>query len=78
MNYKMTQREEILQYLKEHESITPMDAWNKLFITKLSTRVSEMRKDGIRFKIEYIKDKNIYGRTVRYARYSLCEVKENG
>ena len=69
----MTQREEILEYLNEHGSITPMQAWNELFITKLATRISEMRKDGIKFKIEYIAHKNIYGRTVRYAKYSLAE-----
>jgi hypothetical protein len=67
----MTQKEEILDYIKTYGSITPMEAWNELLITKLATRVSEMRKKGMEFKIEYIKKKNIYGRTVRYARYSL-------
>lgn len=70
----MTQREEILQYIKEHGSITPMDDFYDLGITKLATRISEMRKDGITFKIETVKYKNKYNtRTVRFARYSLSE-----
>ena len=73
MTQKMTQQEEILKYLNEHKTITPMQAWNELFITKLATRISEMRKKGMKFKIEYITHKNIYGRTVRYAKYSLAE-----
>ena len=75
----MTQREEILQYIKEHGSITPMDAFYDLGITKLATRISEMRKSGIEFNIEMVKHRNKYNtRTVRYARYSLCEVANNG
>lgn len=79
MDYKMTQKEEILQYLKDHGSITPMDAFYDLGITKLATRISEMRREGIEFDIKMEKHRNKYNtRTVRYARYSLCEVKENG
>jgi hypothetical protein len=68
----MTQKEEILQYIKEHGSITPMGAFYDLGITKLSTRVGEMRKKGIEFEIVIEKRRNKYNtRTVRYARYSL-------
>jgi hypothetical protein len=75
----MTQREEILQYIKEHGSITPMDAFYELGITKLATRISEMRRSGIDFNIKMEKKRNKYNtRTVRYARYSLCEVRQNG
>lgn len=74
----MTQREAILEYIKEFGSITPMEAFADLGITKLATRISEMRRDGIKFKIEMVKRENRYGKPVHYARYSLCEVKENG
>lgn len=67
----MTQREDILKYINDYGSITPMEAFAELGITKLATRVSEMRKDGIEFKIETVKRKNRYGKTVHYARYSL-------
>lgn len=67
----MTQREAILQYINEFGSITPMEAFSDLGITKLATRISEMRKDGIEFNIETVKAKNRWKETIHYARYSL-------
>jgi hypothetical protein len=72
----MTQREEILMYIEEHGSITPMQAYSDLGITKLATRISEMRKDGMKFKIETVTKRNKYNtRTVRFAKYSFEEDK---
>lgn len=70
----MTQREAILQYINEFGSITPMEAFHDLGITKLATRISEMRKDGMKFKIETVSVKNRYGKSVSYAKYSHAEV----
>lgn len=67
----MTQHELILKYIADFGSITPMEAFSDLGVTKLSTRISEMRKKGTEFKIETIKGKNRYGKPTRYARYSL-------
>lgn len=67
----MTQRELILQYLEDFGSITPMQAFADLGITKLATRISEMRKDGIGIKIDTIKAVNRYGKATSYAKYSL-------
>ena len=67
----MTQREAILQYINDFGSITPMEAFSDLGITKLATRISEMKKDGMQFKIESVKTKNRYGKTVRFAKYSF-------
>ena len=67
----MTQHEMILDYITEFGSITPMEAFGDLGITKLSTRISEMRKEGTEFKIEMLKGKNRYGKPTRYARYSF-------
>lgn len=71
----MTQREAILQYIEEFGSITPMQAFGDLGITKLATRISEMRKDGMKFTIEMVNVKNRYGKTVTYAKYSFAEAK---
>lgn len=70
----MTQREAIIEYITEFGSITPMQAFADLGITKLATRISEMRKDGMRFNIEMVSTKNRYGKTVNYAKYSFTEV----
>lgn len=69
----MTQREAILQYITEFGSITPMQAFSDLGITKLATRISEMRKDGWKFKIEMVTVKGRYQRMVTYAKYSFAE-----
>lgn len=67
----MTQHEMILDYITEFGSITPMEAFGDLGITKLATRISEMRKEGTEFKIEMLKGKNRYGKPTRYAKYSF-------
>lgn len=66
-----TQKEQILEYIAKFGSITPMEAFGDLGITKLATRISEMRKDGMQFKIETVKSRNRYGKQMRYARYSF-------
>lgn len=70
---KMTQREAIIDYINQFGSITPMEAFADLGITKLATRVSEMKKDGITLKHESIKCKTRLGRTTHYTRYSFEE-----
>lgn len=69
----MTQREAIIDYIEDFGSITPMEAFADLGITKLATRISEMRKDGMTFNIEMVSTKNRYGKTVHYAKYSFAE-----
>lgn len=73
----MNQRERIYDYIVVFGSITPMDAFNDLGITKLATRVSEMREEGVDIIGEWESTKNRYGKTVRYMRYRLGE-QNNG
>ena len=67
----MNQKEAVLKYINDFGSITPLEAFAHLGITKLATRISEMRKDGMQFKIETVKSKNRYGKTVHFAKYSF-------
>ena len=73
----MTQREQIVNYIKTFGSITPLEAFADLGITKLATRISEMRRDGLEFKIGSVKSKNRFGKTVRFAKYSFIEGEKN-
>ena len=66
----MSQYERILDYIDRFGSISPMEAFSDLGITKLSTRIGEMRRDGIEFSQEWETRKNRYGDKVRYMRYS--------
>lgn len=63
------QQYQILLYIVAFGSISPMEAFSDLGITKLSTRISEMRILGIRFDQEYEGRKNRLGKKVRYMRY---------
>lgn len=73
----MTQKEMVLKYIADFGSITPMEAFSDLGITKLATRISEMKKEGRQFKVVMVKGTNRYGKATHYARYSFpdgCEV----
>ena len=63
------QQESILVYIFQFGSISPMEAFSDLGITKLSTRISEMKMLGIQFDQVYESRKNDSGRSVRYMRY---------
>lgn len=67
----MTQQERIIQYMTDFGSISPMEAFTDLGITKLATRISEMRREGYRINKEPCKGKNRYGEATRFMRYSL-------
>lgn len=67
----MTQAKRIIEYIKRFGSITPMDACMDLGITKLATRVSEMKKDGIIFEQKLEKGVNRWGEPTRFMRYWL-------
>ena len=75
----MTQKELVLKYIADFGSITPMEAFSDLGITKLATVISNLRlKDGKQFKIQMEKGKNRYGKPTRYARYSFPDKSEVG
>lgn len=42
----MTQNESVLDYMKRNGSITSMEAFDKLGITRLSARIFDLRKAG--------------------------------
>lgn len=70
------QQRQIAEYIDEHGSITPIEAFQDLGITKLATRVSEMKRAGIEFKQERISSKNRFGKPVSFMRYSWKEKSE--
>lgn len=74
---KTTQAERIYEYMNRFGSITPMDAFSDLGITKLATRVSEMIGDGVQIEKKLEKSKNRYGQTVHYMRYRLGKGEVN-
>lgn len=67
----MTQKELIIQYMNDFGSITTIEAFSDLGITKLTTRISELRRDGYVIASKRIEKKNRYGKKVKFNRYWL-------
>jgi len=65
----MTQHQRILSYLDDHGSISPMEAFTELGITKLSTRVGELIRSGHKIIKNKACGTNRYGETQYYMRY---------
>lgn len=73
----MNQCQRIVNYISKFGSITPFQAFADLGITKLATRVSEMKKKGIVFEQELITTKNRYGESCQFMKYSLSKEELN-
>ena len=68
----MTQREAVMDYITKYDSITPMEAFQQLGITKLATVVSDMiRHDGAPIEKVPVIVKTRYGKTTRVMSYRL-------
>lgn len=70
---KMSQKERILNYIKEFGSISSWQAYSDLGITQLGARIDGLQKEGYKFKTEWEKSTNRYGQSVVYKRYFLVE-----
>lgn len=70
---EMTQSERVMKYIDEFGSISSMEAFADLGITRLSARVFELEKKGVRFNRKQEAAKNRYGEKVYYTRYSIAE-----
>lgn len=72
----MTQNEKILNHLKAHGSITPIEALSEYGIMRLASRISDLKNGGVCIRREIMSTKNRLGETVRFARYYIAEKKE--
>ena len=72
----MTQHTLIIDFMREHGSITTYEAFMELGITKLTTRISELRRGGFLIRERSESGVNRYGKPVTYNRYWL-EEKQN-
>ena len=69
----MTQKEMVIKYINDFGSISPLEALSDLGIMRLASRVTDLKKDGVKIVKAMEKSKNRYGKTVRYARYRIGE-----
>ena len=68
---KTSQHKRIAEYLYKNKTMTPMDAWNHLRITKLATRIGEMERKGMIATQHQMETDPMTGS--RYCRYTLLE-----
>lgn len=66
----MSQATDVIDFIKENGSITTMQAFG-LGITRLASRVHEMRAVGIPIEREMVEVQNRKGETCRVARYTI-------
>ena len=67
----MSQKDDILRYMREEGSITPVDALRNFGCMRLAARIDDAKREGWDIETEPESGKNRFGKTVRFARYSL-------
>ena len=70
---KITQKDRILQYIREFGSISSWEAYQELGITQLGARIDNLKKEGYQFRTEWESSTNRYKEKVEYKRYYLVD-----
>ena len=78
MNKKETQKEAVRRYVRQNGSITTMEAFFELGITRLSARIWELANDGYIVKRERIAYQLPSGNIAYIMKYSGIRKKKGG
>lgn len=71
-NYQgKSQGNQIIQFLTDNKSISPMEAYTHLGCSKLATRISELKRKGYQFSSHDETVKARFGNKATYKRYKL-------
>lgn len=71
MNTNLTQAQRVLEYMREHGSITQLEALNLLGVMRLASRISNLKKQGYTIESKFVSVTNRYGETCRVKSYSI-------
>lgn len=71
MSARESQCDQVLRFMMEHGSITTMEAFERLKVTRLSGRIYDLREMGYLIKGETVCKKKKNGKVVVFRRYSL-------
>ena len=75
---KITQKDRILEYIRNFGSISSFEAYADLGITQLGARIDKLKKEGYEFKTEWESNTNRFGEKTNYKRYYLADmISEN-
>lgn len=67
----MTKCERILRHLQDYWSITTFEAYQEYGITRLASRICDLKQSGYDIRRTFETAKNRYGDTVSFCRYTL-------
>ncbi len=70
-NKPQTQSQMILNHLKKHKSINPLQALNLYGCFRLGARIFDLKEAGAKIKTTFAESKSKFG-VKRYAKYVLC------
>lgn len=73
-----TQCDRIISYMRQHGSITQMEALKELGVLRLASRIRDLKDAGYRIVGETITVENRYKEKCRVKRYSLREGSTDG
>ena len=65
----MTQCERVLQYMDDFGTISTLEAFNDLGVTRLASRIHDLKRMGYRIESETRSSRNRYGESVHYSVY---------
>ena len=68
---KRTQADRVLAYIQTFGSITSLEAFRDLGVTRLSARIYELRARNINIDSTSVTSKNRYGENCTYAKYFI-------
>ena len=71
----MNQSEKIKNYMEQFGSITSMEAFRDLGITRLSARMMEIENQGVPLERSSETSLNRFGEKVHFTRYSFAKVR---
>lgn len=71
---KTTQKDRIINYIREFGSISSWEAYADLGITQLGARIDQLKKEGFKFRSEWESNTNRFGEKTDYKRYYLVDI----
>lgn len=72
----MTQNERILHHIETHGSITQLEALQEYGCMRLASRITDLKRKGVKIKRITETSRNRYGEKIRFARY-FRETEDN-
>lgn len=74
---KTSQKDRIINYIREFGSISSWEAYSDLGIIQLGARIDQLKKEGYAFKTEWESNTNRFGEKTDYKRYYLADIVAN-